>query len=136
MVKSFITILVAISIFCVGSSFLQGSNLAKSIERGKEAYTLYCINCHMADGNGTPDLYPPLAKADYLKKPSTTLINIILMGQTGEITVNKKKYNGIMPAQNYLTDDQVADILNYTRNSFGNKITTAITPAQVKALRK
>ena len=134
--KVLISSIIAVGILIITSSFFQKYDLKKSIERGKEAYALYCINCHMADGNGTPDLYPPLAKADYLKKPSTTLINIILMGQTGEITVNKKKYNGIMPAQNYLTDDQVADILNYTRNSFGNKITTAITPAQVKALRK
>ena len=136
MYKTLIPSFIILSIFILTSSFFQKYDLKKSIERGKEAYGLYCINCHMADGNGTVDLYPPLAKADYLKKPSTTLINIILQGQTGEITVNKKKYNGIMPAQNYLTDDQIADILNYARNSFGNKMPTAITPGQVKALRK
>ena len=136
MYKTLIPSFIILSIFILASSFFQKYDLKKSIERGKEAYGLYCINCHMADGNGTVDLYPPLAKADYLKKPSTTLINIILQGQTGEITVNKKKYNGIMPAQNYLTDDQIADILNYARNSFGNKMPTAITPGQVKALRK
>ena len=134
--KTLIPSFIILSIFILTSSFFQKYDLKKSIERGKEAYGLYCINCHMADGNGTVDLYPPLAKADYLKKPSTTLINLILQGQTGEITVNKKKYNGIMPAQNYLTDDQIADILNYARNSFGNKMPTAITPGQVKALRK
>ncbi len=134
--KILLSSVIAVGVLVITSSFFQKYDLKKSIERGKEAYSLYCINCHMADGNGTPDLYPPLAKADYLKKPSTTLINIVLMGQTGEIIVNKKKYNGIMPAQNYLTDDQIADILNYARNSFGNNIPTAITPGQVKALRK
>jgi mono/diheme cytochrome c family protein len=60
----------------------------------------------------------------------------VLEGQTGEIVVNDKKYNGQMLAQNYLSDDQIADVLNYIRNSLGNKIPDAITPAQVKAQRK
>ena len=89
----------------------------------------------MEDGKGS-DIFPPVAKTDYLKKPAKTLINIVLEGQSGEITVNNKKYNALMPAQAYLTDEQIADALNYIRNSFGNKITTPITPAQVKALRQ
>ena len=119
-----------------GKSALPFSDLRKSIERGKEVYTTYCMNCHMADGTGTPGVNPPLTKADYMKKPAKTLINIILQGQSGEITVNNKKYDGLMPAQAYLTDGQIADVLNYTRNSWGNKNPAEITPAQVKALRK
>lgn len=116
------------------TSFFQKYDLPKSIERGKEVYSTYCMNCHMVDGNGT-DVFPPVAKADYLKKPVKTLINIILQGQSGEITVNKKKYDALMPSQPYLEDEQIADVLNYIRNSLGNKIPVAITPAQVKALR-
>ncbi len=127
-------VLPALVLIC--SSFFQSYNLAKSVERGKEVYTSYCVNCHMADGNGQPDVFPPLAKADYIKQPAKILIGIILKGQTGEITVNKKTYNGVMPAQDYLTDDQIADVLNYSRNSWGNKIPGVINPAQVKGLRK
>jgi len=116
------------------TSFFQKYDLPKSIERGKEVYATYCMNCHMADGIGT-DVFPPVAKADYLKKPVKTLINIILQGQSGEIMVNKKKYDALMPSQPYLEDEQIADVLNYIRNSLGNKIPVAITPAQVKALR-
>ncbi len=122
------------SIFILASSFFQKYDLAKSIERGKDVYTTYCMSCHMPDGVGT-DIYPPVAKTDYLKKPANHLINIILQGQSDEITVNKKKYNALMPAQAYLSDEQVADVLNYIRNSMGNKYTAAITPQQVKALR-
>ena len=116
-------------------SFFQKYDLPKSIVRGKEVYTTFCMNCHMADGKGSP-VFPPLAKADYLKKPVKTLINIILQGQNGEITVNAKKYNVQMPAQPYLTDDQVADVLNYIRNSWESKTPIAVTPVQVKAQRK
>ncbi len=117
------------------SSFEQDPKLKESIKRGKEAYTMYCQNCHMEDGQGMPEINPPLALADYLKKPAKALIGIVLKGQSNEVVVNGKKYNAIMPAQNYLTDDQIADVLNYVRNSWGNKIPGAITPATVKGLR-
>jgi mono/diheme cytochrome c family protein len=133
--KVLVLSIIAAGMLVITSSFFQKYDLKKSVERGKEVYTLYCITCHMADGNGTADVYPPVAKTAYLKNPAKTLINIILLGQNGNITVNGKKYDGQMPAQNFLTDEQVADVLNYTRNSFGNKIPTAITPQQVKDLR-
>jgi mono/diheme cytochrome c family protein len=115
---------------------MPNQNINESRKRGKEVYTLYCQSCHMEDGKGTPDINPPVAKTDYLKKPAKTLINIILKGQSGEVVVNGKKYNAMMPAQDYLTDVQIADVLNYVRNSWGNKIPGVITPATVKALRK
>ena len=121
--------------FIAASSFIQAFSLPKSIERGKEAYTTYCQNCHQADGKGTPGAFPPLAKSDFLKKPAKAMIDNILLGQNGETTVNGQKYNGIMPAQNYLTDDQIADILNYVRNSWGNKSAVTVTPAMVKKAR-
>lgn len=123
------------AIIIAASSFVQAFSLPKSIEQGKEAYTTYCQNCHQADGKGTPGAFPPLAKSDFLKKPVKAMIDNILLGQNGETTVNGQKYNGIMPAQNYLTDDQIADILNYVRNSWGNKSTVSVTPAMVKKAR-
>lgn len=122
-------------VFFLASAFMQAYSLPKSIERGKELYTLYCQNCHMADGKGQAGVFPPLAKSDYLKKPSKMLLDVILKGQGGAIMVNGEKYNGQMPAQGYLTNEQIADILNYTRNNWGNKTTVAITPAQVANAR-
>ena len=132
-VSSIILIILTAFIF---SSFIPDPKLNESIKRGKEVYALNCQNCHMEDGKGTPEINPPVARADYIKKPAKTLIDIILKGQSGEVVVNGKKYDTVMPAQEYLTDVQIADVLNYVRNSWGNKIPGTITPATVKALRK
>ncbi len=88
----------------------------QELKNGKEVYLQYCQSCHMEKGEGMPELYPPLAKTNYLKD-AKKMIGIILKGQSGEITVNGKKYNVEMPAQEYLTDEQIADVLNYVRNS-------------------
>lgn len=135
MKKKILIVTVVCSIVIIGSSFIQ-SETQKSITRGKEVYGLYCQNCHMEDGAGMPEVNPPLAKADYMKSPSKDLINVILKGSTGSLTVNGKKYVGAMPAQEYLSDEQIADVLNYAKNSWGNKIPGVITPALVKAQRK
>ncbi len=132
--KTGLSICLVASAFAV-SSFVQAFSLPKSIERGKEAYTTYCQNCHQADGKGTPGAFPPVAKSDFLKKPVKALIDNILKGQSGATTVNGQPYNGIMPAQDYLTDEQISDILNYVRNSWGNKSAVPVTPALVKKAR-
>ncbi len=119
---------ISLFIFSFTQKPLQDNN------KGKELYSLYCQNCHMEKGEGVEGLYPPLAKTSYLKDAKKN-IKIILEGQSGEITVNEKKYNTDMPAQAYLTDEEIADILNYVRSSWGNKY-AAIKPAQVKAERK
>jgi nitrite reductase (NO-forming) len=115
---------------------LYGQSISESIKRGKDVYTLSCQNCHMEDGMGVLDVNPPVAKADFLKKPANILIDVILKGQSGEVKVNGKKYNVPMPAQEYLSDMQIADVLNYIKNSWGNKIPGAVTPAMVQARRK
>ena len=135
MKKVSVCFLTSISVFFVCTAFLQDYDLAKSIERGKDVYTANCNDCHRSNGIDAQDHYPPLAKSDYLMKPVDSLITIVLEGQTGEITVNDKKYNDEMLAQDYLSDAEIADVLNYVRNSWGNKM-PVIAPPQVKALRK
>ena len=112
---------------------LQKFDLKASIERGKEVYNIHCITCHMEKGEGLEGAFPPLAKADYLMADKARSINQILKGASGEMTVNGKTYNGEMPAID-LTDEQVSDVLNYVRNSWGNK-GAAVTPAEAKAQR-
>lgn len=135
MIKKVLTVTVIVSIVMISSGFIQ-SDVQKSITRGKEVYGLYCQNCHMEDGKGMPEVNPPLVKADYMKRPAKDLISVILKGSTASITVNGKKYLGAMPAQEYLNDEQIADVLNYIKNNWGNKIPGTITPAMVKAQRK
>lgn len=112
----------------------QKFDLKASIERGKEIYNTQCITCHMEKGEGIESVFPPLAKSDYLMADKARSIRQILEGASGEMVVNGKTYNGEMPAMD-LTDEQVSDVLNFVRNSWGNK-GAAVTPAEVKAQRK
>lgn len=112
----------------------QQDTLKQSMKRGEEVYTANCSSCHMPQGEGVDGAFPPLAKTDYLKNQKRA-IGIILNGQEGEITVNGVKYNVPMTALPHLTDHEIADVLNYISNSWGNK-NLMIKPAQVKAERK
>jgi nitrite reductase (NO-forming) len=114
--------------------FAQEDTLPQSMKRGEEVYNAYCVSCHMPDGEGAEIVCPPLAKTAYLKNQKRA-IGIVLNGQQGEITVNGKQYNVPMDPLNNLTDKEVADVLNYVSNSWGNK-NPMIKPAQVKAERK
>lgn len=118
----------------VGFAQKSTFDLKTSVIRGAEIYTAYCVSCHMDNGEGLQDFYPPVAKSDYLMADKNRSIQQILYGVSGEITVNGKKYNLEMSGFD-LTDQEVSDVLNYIRNSFGNK-GAAVTPAEVKALRK
>ena len=81
-----------------------------------------------------PNTFPPLAKSDYLNANPTSAIEFIIKGKTGEIVVNGKKYNSVMTAQ-VLTDDEIANVLTFVYNSWGNS-KKEITPAMVAAVRK
>jgi mono/diheme cytochrome c family protein len=131
----FVLISAIISGIFLLSSFMRDPQLEESIKRGNEVYAQYCQNCHMEDGLGVAGINPPVAQSDFIKKPAKELINNILKGQSGGMSVNGVQFNASMPAQEYLTDVQIADVLNFVRNSWGNKVKGMITPAMVKPLR-
>lgn len=112
----------------------QKFDLKASIARGKEIYTAQCLSCHQENGEGLEDVFPPLAKSDYLMADKKRSIVQTLRGVSGEIKVNGKTYNGEMTGFD-LSDQEVSDVLNYVRNSFGNK-GAAVTPEEVAATRK
>lgn len=109
--------------------------LKESIKRGEKVYVANCQSCHMPEGEGISGTFPPLAKSDYLMKDQKRAIRSVLYGLSGEMIVNGEKYNMEMPAQHHLSDEEVADVLNYIQNNWGNKA-KAVTTAQVKAERK
>ena len=115
------------------SSPLQ-EDLKASIERGKKVYESTCLACHQVNGSGVPGMNPPLKKTKWVLGDKKTLINIILKGMDEEIEVNDETYSNVMPAFANLSDQEIADVLTYTRNSFGNKA-SQITEADVKKLR-
>lgn len=112
----------------------QKFDLKASIERGQDVYTTYCMSCHMENGEGMDGVFPPLAKSDYLMADKQRSIHQTIHGVSGEIKVNGKIYNGDMPGYD-LTDEEASDVLNYIRNSWGNK-GEAVIPSEVAATRK
>ncbi len=102
--------------------------------RGKEVYTSICLACHQADGSGVPHLNPPLTPNPWVAGPKDRLISLVLNGSQGQVEIDGDTWSNAMPAQAYLTDQQIADVLTYVRNSFGNKA-GAVGAAEVKARR-
>lgn len=94
---------------------------SKSENQTAALYQQNCANCHMTDGTGLKSLYPPLAGADYLSQFETKLPCIIKHGIQGELFVNGKQYNQVMPANEDLSDIDIANLVNYIRNEWGNK---------------
>ncbi len=109
-------------------------DLKASIVRGKEIYIAQCMSCHLEQGEGIEDLYPPLAKADFLMADKKRSIENVIYGLSGEIKVNGKIYSGEMTAFD-MSDQEVSDVLNYIRNAWGNK-GSAVTPEEVAGLKK
>jgi mono/diheme cytochrome c family protein len=112
----------------------QGTDLEASIARGKTIYNTQCVTCHREKGEGVKDVYPPLAKSDYLMANKARSISIVVNGASGEMTVNGAKYDGDMLSID-LPDEQVSDVLNYVRNSWGNK-GEAVKPEEVAPQKK
>ena len=129
-----------LSVYCIGVfSFLsymqQEKPLKQSILDGEEIYQDFCLQCHLDNGKGVENAFPPLAKSDYLQNNIEVSIQGVKYGLRGEITVNGKTYNGVMVNQG-LDEEEIADVMNYILNSWGNKAEGQITVAQVLEVQK
>ena len=90
------------------------------IAAGKQLFTGTCSVCHQANGEGLPGVFPPLAKSDFLAADPARAISIVTHGLSGKVTVNGQEYDSVMPPMAQLTDDEVANILTFVLNSWGN----------------
>ncbi len=96
------------------------------MKKGQEVYEtggsggLACTTCHQPDGKGLAGTFPPLAGQKDLMGDCVRHAGFVVHGLMGEIVVDGAKYNGAMPAQNVLTDDEIAAVISFERNSFGN----------------
>ncbi len=111
------------------------STVARTLKAGEKEYLEYCLTCHQPDGNGVRSQFPPLASNELVKGPADSLIKIVLFGLEGPIIVKGLQYNQLMPAQDYLSDQQIADVLTYIRSSWGNNA-EPVAPALVAEIRK
>ena len=105
----------------------------EKMKKGADIYARTCVACHQGSGQGVPDIFPPLANADYLNEDVDRAIDVVLNGLSGEITVNGKKYNNVMTAQ-MLDDAQTASVLTYIYNNWGNN-GTEVTEEMVQNVR-
>jgi glucose/arabinose dehydrogenase/mono/diheme cytochrome c family protein len=119
---------------------LKGDALALYTE-GREIYGRegFCVTCHQEDGRGlSASGFPPLTGTRWVNGNETRLIKIALNGLLGPIKVLDKDYPGQVPMTPYkgmLNDREIAAVLTYVRNSFGNT-SSAIQPEQVKKVRE
>ncbi|MBL6646984.1 MAG: cytochrome c [Flavobacteriaceae bacterium] len=112
--------------------FSQDIRQSESYANGQLVYEDFCMLCHMANGQGVPKAFPPLANSDYLKDIKAT-VNSIKYGLNGPIVVNGVKYNSVMAPMG-LDDQEVADVTNFILNTWGNKYDKLITKQMVEKL--
>ena len=113
----------------------QKKPLEQSIADGEEIYNDFCIQCHLNTGEGVSGVFPPLAKSDFLVNNIEISIRGLKYGMSGPIVVNGEEYDGVMGDQG-LGDDEIADVLNYILNSWGNQYNEIITLEQVASVKK
>jgi mono/diheme cytochrome c family protein len=103
---------------------------------GEEVYTQVCQSCHMANGEGLSKVYPPLAGSKWPMMAPDVSIRIVLHGLMGEIEVKGEKYNNVMAPWGAVLDDQeVANVLNYVRSSWGHTGAEEVTVEKVAEIR-
>jgi len=112
---------------------IVAKNKTERIQVGKGLFNTMCATCHQLAGQGVAGKYPPLAVSDFLNADKNQAIRVLLHGKQGDIVVNGAKYNNNMPSFP-LSDEDIANALTYTYNSFGNS-GQEVTPDEVKALR-
>lgn len=124
-IKKVFTYLITITLFsaCAQKAERKTENpqQEQSLLNGQLIYTQYCVACHQKDGGGVPKINPPLAKTDYVTGDKIRLAKILLNGMNESIEINGKFYSNRMPSFSYLSDNEIADVLSFIRNSFGNK---------------
>ncbi len=118
------------SVICVCLFLFQDPELEASMERGSEIYADFCVTCHKGNGEGVAHTYPPLAKSDFLMSNREKSIRGIKYGQQGELVVNGVTYNNVMDPLG-LEDDEIADVMNFILNSWGNASDDMVTEEEV-----
>ena len=107
----------------------------QQVKAGESRFTGTCSVCHQANGQGLPSVFPPLAGSDFLMADKQRAINIVLNGLNGKVTVNGNTFESVMPPMSQLNDDELANILTFVRNSWGNS-GEAVSADEVRKIRE
>ena len=106
----------------------------ETMKRGQAVYARTCVACHQPTGKGLAPVFPSIAATPIVNGDPTLPIKFILNGLMGPITVDGVTFNSMMPPVAGVSDQDIADVLTYVRQSFGNK-SNPVTIDQVKAVR-
>lgn len=120
-------------LFLIAAGFSLTAHAQAAIEKGKAVYEANCLVCHQADGTGVPMMNPPLTNSALASGEKKDVITILLKGLSDQ-KVNGQSYSNPMPAVDYLSDEDIANVLTYVRNNFGNSA-AAVSEADVKQVR-
>lgn len=133
-----ISLLTLAVVSIVAAATLAAHDKPAAMKRGAIVYKEYCQTCHQATGLGLGVVFPPVAKSDYLKStPVAKIIKEVVNGKSGKIKVNGKEYNGVMaPMPAKYSAEDVASVLTYVYNSFGNSGGVVTAAAVRKAVPK
>ena len=101
---------------------------------GEKTYKIYCISCHQGDGKGDGSRFPPLNGSEWVIGDKKRLINVVLNGLTGSITVKGQSFDGVMPKHDFISDAEIAKVLTYIRLSFINN-SSAVHEKEVADVR-
>ncbi|MHB8522864.1 MAG: copper-containing nitrite reductase [Limisphaerales bacterium] len=120
-----------------GNPKIADLNKEIQVQKGRQVFLQTCFVCHQPNGLGVPGQIPPLASSDFLMNQANRerIIRGVLVGQSDEMVVNGTTYKNTMIPLNYLTDEQIANVLTYVRNSWGNS-GDAVTVEEVGRMRK
>lgn len=104
-------------------------------KRGAQIYANTCVACHGLDGQGVAGAFPPIAGSSWMTGDPTVPVRIVMHGLAGPIEVNGVKYESVMPPVVGLSDGDIANVVTYVRQSFGNDAST-VTEADVRSVRQ
>lgn len=114
---------VIVILFIVSCESDESIEFKRYYSTGAQVYQTHCQNCHGAGGEGLSSLIPPLTDSIYLKNNKTALACFVKYGLKGQIAIKGKAFDDAMPANN-LSPIEIAQVLTYIGNSFGNKLNT------------
>lgn len=119
----------------ITSYLFQEKTKKESIAEGQEIYQDFCVQCHLNSGEGVSGVFPPLKSSDYLLNNIEKSIAGIKYGLKGKIIVNGEIYNSVMLNQG-LENEEIADVMNYILNEWGNSFKKQITAQYVIEIQK
>ena len=125
---------IVLSLFVLGLTILACETEDRS--QAKAIYDTFCANCHMDDGTGLRGVIPPLAGSDYLAAHLETIPCMIKYGYSDTIVVNGVTYAAPMPGVKYITETEIAKVMNYVHRSWGNDLPFIGIPEVKKYLER